>query len=133
VLYDPYTKQFQPGFKYCKPCPPTKEDTNVYSPGGGGNFKVIITDPDNGDDIPSTYTVKATVTGPNTIVAVEFCLDNSPCVADTSSPYSRKFTNMSPGNHEITVRAYDDSGNVEDDSINIKVVGGFPLMLSPPN
>lgn len=129
VLYDPYTKLYQPSFKYCKPCPPTREDPNTYT-GSSGNLHVTITSPNNNQNVSNDFTVKASVTGPNTILAVEFFIDGNKKNTDFSSPYQYTFNNISPGSHTITVKAYDDSGESDEDSIDVDVVGGGPI--GPP-
>ena len=121
VLYDPYTKLFRPGFKYCKPCPPTKVDPNVYTP-KADNLSVVITSPDDGDSVGASFTVKTQVAGPNPIAAVEFYLDEDWKATKTKEPYSYKFTGVSSGDYTITVRAYDDSGDSVEESIDVEVV-----------
>ncbi|OGY26379.1 MAG: hypothetical protein A2Z24_01185 [Candidatus Woykebacteria bacterium RBG_16_44_10] len=131
VLYDPYTKLFRPSFKYCKPCPPTKVDPNVYTP-AADNLSIVITSPDDGDSVGLSIPVKTQVAGPNPIMAVEFYLDDTLKATKTKEPYSYTFTGVSPGDHTITVKAYDDSGDSVEDSIDVEVSVGMPLINSPP-
>ncbi|HEX7456040.1 MAG TPA: transglycosylase domain-containing protein [Candidatus Nanoarchaeia archaeon] len=131
VMYDPYTKIFNPSFKYCNPCPPTKTDPNVYTP-KADDLSVIITLPEDEADVGSSFTVKAQAVGPNTIVAVEFYLDDVLIVTKTSDPYNAAYSDIPAGDHTITVKAYDDSGDSVEDSIDVKVVGGIPLIYLPP-
>jgi penicillin-binding protein 1C len=131
VLYDPYTKQFSPGFKYCKPCPPTKTDTKIYTP-KADSLAVIITSPSDNQTVGTNFTVKVEATGPNDIVAVEFYLDDVLIATKTNDPYSAAFSGISVGDHEIKVKVYDNSGDSVEESIDVVVAGGVPLMNSPP-
>jgi len=125
TLYDPYTKQFQPGFKYCKPCAPTKTDTKIYTP-SADSLSVVITAPEDNGSVGTNFDVTTQVAGPNTIIAVEFYLDGELKFTKTTDPYTVNFPGVSVGDHEITVKAYDDSGDSVEESIDITVAGGFP-------
>lgn len=131
VMTDPYTKAFNPSFKYCKPCPPTKTDTNIYSP-QADSLEIVITSPEDNADVGTDFTVTAQVAGPNPIVAVEFYIDGDWKNTKLNEPYTVTFSGVSPGNHEITVRAFDDSGDSTEKSIDVSVNGGLPLINSPP-
>lgn len=136
VMYDPYTKLFRPGFKYCKPCPPTKVDPNVYTP-QADNFSVVITSPEDGANVGSSFKVTAKISGPNKIQAVVFYLDGDPkqSITSPSSNVSYTFSGVSPDKHEIKVELYDDSGDSRaEQTIEVTVVGGggLPLNNSPP-
>lgn len=131
VLYDPYTKQFRPGFKQCKPCPPTKTDTKVYTP-KSDTLTIVITTPGDNQTVGSDFTVSATVTGPNPITGIEFYLDDVLQFTDTSEPYSTDFSSVSVGDHEIMVKAYDDSGDSKEETIDVTVPGGIPIIFPPP-
>ncbi len=134
VLTDPYTRLFQPYFKYCKPCPPTKKDTRIYSPNGPeGDLVVKITKPEDGANVGSKdFTVKATASGPNPIDRVEFYFYGSatPDAVDTSPPYGASFFDVAPGDYTIKAIVYDSEGNSSEDAISLTVAGGTPL--GPP-
>lgn len=126
VLYDPYLKIFKSGYR-CKPCPPTQVDPNTYDSSSSGSFSLQITSPSDGATVGSTFTVKALVSSPNTVISVEFYLDGILKV-DESAPYQATFSSVSSGNHEILVRAYDSSGDSVEKSIEVKVnPSGGPL------
>ena len=131
VLYDPYTKQFQPGFKQCKPCPPTKTDTKVYTP-KADTLTIVITTPDDHQTVGSDFTLSSPISAPNPITGIEFYLDGVLQFTDASKPYSTQFASGSIGDHEIMVQAYDDSGDSKDETIDVTVPGGTPLIHSPP-
>jgi 1A family penicillin-binding protein len=132
VMRDPYTKIFMPNYKRCSPsCPPTKTDPKVYTP-KPDNFSIVITSPADDATVGSNFKVKTQVAGPNTILAVEFYLDGDLEVTVLNSPYTANFNGISPGDHTITVRAYDDSGDSVEESIDVTVSGGAPLINSPP-
>ncbi|MEX0621615.1 MAG: transglycosylase domain-containing protein [Candidatus Woykebacteria bacterium] len=131
VLYDPYTKLFKPGFKYCKPCPPTKTDTKVYTP-KSDSLTVVIVSPEDNQKVGSDFTVVVEASGPNDITAVQFFLDGILKNTKPSKPYTASFKNVSPGDHEVTVRVYDDSGDSVEETIDVEVEGGLPLIHSPP-
>ncbi len=133
VMYDPYTKMFQPNLKYCgSSCPPTKTDPKVYTP-KPGKFSIVITSPSDNQTVGSSFIVKVQVSGPNPILAVEFWLDNDTASKETklNEPFKATLSG-DPGDHTITVKAYDDSGNSVEETIDITVSGGTPLINSPP-
>ena len=121
VLKDPYTERFNPSFKYCKPCPPTKVDNNYYNPSGEEKPVVTITTPSNGATVGSNFTVTAKITTPYTVTKVEFYFDGSLYSTITNSPYSAEFSLAGAGNHQITVKAFDSAGSSGESSINVNV------------
>ena len=128
VLYDPYTKIFKLGYTRCKPCPPTKVDTNTYDSSGDGDFSLQITSPSDGSTVGNNFTVKASVSSPNTVLSVEFYLDGGAPKVDAFSPYQVTFSSVPNGDHEILVRAYDSSGDSVEKTIDINVnPSGGPL------
>jgi len=131
VMTDPYTKAFNPNFKYCKPCPPTRTDTNIYSL-QADSLDIVIVSPEDNANVGTSFTVTAQVAGPNPIVAVEFYIDGDWKNTKLNEPYTVIFSGVSPGNHEITVKAFDDSGDSVEKSIDVDVSGGLPLINSPP-
>jgi 1A family penicillin-binding protein len=132
TLYDPYTKIFRPNYRQCSPsCPPTKVDPKVYTP-KADNFTIVITSPNDNATVGSNFKVEAQVSGPNTIVAVEFYLDTDLKFTKLNDPYSANFNGVSIGDHTIVVKAYDDSGDSIEESIDVTVAGGAPLNNSPP-
>jgi len=134
IMYDPYTKLFQPTFRLCSPspCPPTEVDPNIYTP-TSDDLAIVITTPSNDQNVATSFDVKANVTGPNQIVMVEFYLDAVLVGSDPTSPYSVTYNSVPPGKHTVKVKAYDSSGSSKQVSIQVKVVGGgAPMILSPP-
>ena len=125
VMYDPYTKIYQSNLKYCgSSCPPTKKDPKVYT-SKPGNFTIVITKPSNNATVDSNFNVEVKVSGPNTILAVEFYLDKNenpvPKYTKLNAPFSANFSNVLSGDHTITAKAYDDSGDSVEESINVTV------------
>ena len=131
VLVDPYTKLYMPSYRYCNPCPPTESDQNTYTP-GSDELTLVITAPSNNSTVGTSFTVTIQVSGPKKILGVEYYIDNNLKDTKTSPPYTQYFTGVSPGNHKVEVKAYDDSGDSIKESINVKVVAGGPLGNSPP-
>jgi len=123
VLYDPYTKLFRPGYRRCKPCPPTKVDPKTYTD-NVNEFTLDITSPSDGSTVGPNFTVIANAASPNSIIAVEFTLDGGSTKTDTSSPYQATFTSVPSGDHTIVVKAFDSSGDSLEKSIEIEVVSG---------
>ena len=122
VLTDPYTRIFQPSLRYCKPCPPTKADKKIYSSTNvDGDFTVKITSPTDGDIVGKDFDVIVTVSSPNPVTKVEFYIGGSatPDAVDNVAPYSGSFLDVSEGNYEIKVIAYDTQGNDVDERIDI--------------
>lgn len=122
VLYDPYTKLFNPSYKKCGPCPPTTVDTNTTA----DKPDVNITEPDNNDKVSGFFQVKADVdpVGGTSITNVKFYIDDVEKGTDSSGPnYSATLNTLglSNGNHTLTVKAFADDGKVGEDSITIKV------------
>lgn len=121
VMYDPYTNIYQPNLKYCgSSCPPTKKDPKVYT-SKPGNFTIVITSPSNNATVGRNFKVAVKVSGPNTILAVEFELDGNEEFTKLNAPFSANFSNVSLGDHIITAKAYDDSGDLVEESINVTV------------
>ena len=88
---------------------------------GIDSLAVVITSPDDNQTVGVSFTVAATVNGPNPITAVEFYLDGDLKSTDTTALYSTIFSKVSDGNHEIRVKAYDDSGDSVEETIDIEV------------
>ena len=126
VLTDPYIDIFRPGSKQCRPCPPTKVDTRTYSSSGSSDLKVIISSPTDGAIVGKDFDINVTATGPDPITKVEFFVGGSatPDAVDNVAPYSASFIDVSDGNYEIKVKAYDSKGETDEDTIDIEVVGG---------
>ncbi|MCH8821600.1 PBP1A family penicillin-binding protein, partial [Patescibacteria group bacterium] len=118
VLTDPYTEIFNSGFKQCKPCPPTKTDTKIYSTGSTSSLTISISSPVDGATTGVDFTVSANASGPNTITKVEFYVGGSatPDAVDTTSPYSASFTDVDEGNYEIKVIVYDSKNKTEEET-----------------
>ena len=137
VMYDPYTKLFQPSFKQCSPspCPPTETDPNVYTP-ASNNLTVVITSPADNAEVSSTFPVKVELAGPNQITAVEFYLSNVLKNTATFPPNSVTYTftgvTPSPTKYTIMVKVYDSTGDSKSTSVKVKVIGGMPMIFSPP-
>lgn len=136
VLTDPYIDLFQPGKKQCKPCPPTKVDTKTYttsaSASASSSLKAVITSPADGAIVGKDFDVSATATGPDSITKVEFYVGGSatPDSVDNVAPYSASFIDVSEGDYEIKVIAYDTKGKTDEDTIDIEVVDGAGTPLS---
>jgi len=127
IMYDPYTKLFQPTFRLCSPspCPPTETDPNVYTP-QADNLTVVITSPEDNANVPSTFTVEAELAGPKQITAAEFYLNGllKETINFPPSKVSYTFTGVSPSlvKYTVMVKAYDTDGNSKSASIKVKVI-----------
>ena len=75
---------------------------------------VSITSPDNNSKAKGMVTVKAEASDENGVTKTELYVDGVLMDTDTSSPYSFTWDtiNVSKGRHELTVKAYDEAGNV---------------------
>jgi len=128
VMYDPYTKIFNPGFRQCSPspCPPTETDTNIYTP-SSDTLTVSITSPIDGQTVSANFTVNAQVAGPHQIIAVEFRLEGVLKCTVHNLPYSCSMSWPGPYGpappRTIKVKAYDSSGDSKEESINVKITG----------
>lgn len=137
IMYDPYTKMFQPGFRQCSPspCPPTETDPNVYSP-QPNNLTVVITSPADNANVSSTFPVTVQLSGPNQLTAAEFYLNDAlkHTITFPSATVSYTYIGVAPSATKYTVKVvvYDSSGDSQSTSIKVKVVGGTPMILSPP-
>ncbi|OGY22257.1 MAG: hypothetical protein A2126_03430 [Candidatus Woykebacteria bacterium GWB1_45_5] len=136
VMYDPYTKQFQPSFKLCKPsCPPTETDSNVYTP-LPTSLSVVITSPGDDATVSTSFTLKAKLAGPNQLTAVEFYLNGvlKETLTFPPSDVSHTFSGVapSPTKYTVMVKVYDSAGDSKTASIKVKVTAGSPMILSPP-
>ncbi|QEE17390.1 Ig-like domain-containing protein [Promethearchaeum syntrophicum] len=92
----------------------------------GGDYEkpvVSITAPTNGATVQDTISISATATDNVGVVKTQYKIDAGAWTDDLTAPYSWSWdtTTASEGSHSITVRAYDEAGNYEEDSISVTV------------
>ncbi len=88
---------------------------------------VSILDPDSGDTVSDTVTIRVKAGDDTGIDRVECFIDGEPFDTDRSKPYSFKWDTEDEWNssHTILVRAYDLDGNSDSDSISV-IVNNLP-------
>lgn len=84
---------------------------------------VEITSPASGDIVGGEVIVKAAATDAGGIYKVKFYIDGAYIASDTSFPYmySWKTASFTEGAHNLTVQAFDESGNSAKDHIGVTV------------
>lgn len=92
----------------------------------GGDYEkpvVSITSPNNGATVQDTISILATATDNEGVIKTQYNIDGGSWVDDLTAPYAWSWdtTTASEGSHTITVRAYDEAGNFEEDSISVTV------------
>jgi len=92
----------------------------------GGDYEkpvVSITAPSNGATVQDTTNIQATATDNVGVVKTQYKIDSGAWTDDLTSPYSWSWdtTTASEGSHSITVRAYDEAGNYDEDLISVTV------------
>ncbi len=99
---------------------------------------VTISSPNNGQTISNPTTlIQAEVTAKETILYVQFIVDNEVVNADSTSPYEYEWNNFYWADdqlHEIKVTAYNSEGVPGSDSISVKVsedASSNPTLLEP--
>lgn len=96
---------------------------------------VSVTAPAGGSTVSagSTVTVTASAADNVAVTKVEFYVDNSLKATDTSSPYSYAWstTGVTAGNHSITARAYDATGNAATSAPVFVTVAGASTPTPP--
>ncbi len=99
---------------------------------------VTISSPNDGQTITTPTTlIKAEVTTKETIIYVQFIVDNEVVNADSTSPYEYEWNNFYWADdqlHEIKVTAYNSEGVPGSDSISVKVseeAASNPTLLEP--
>jgi subtilisin family serine protease len=84
---------------------------------------VLISSPDEGSKVKRNTMIKAAASDNVGVIRVEFYIDNvlRAIQSATRDTYSWKWNtgNASNGNHTITVKAYDEAGNVGIDSVSV--------------
>ncbi len=115
-------------FSFCSSS--TKNTSNTPS--------VTISSPNDGQTISSPTTlIKAEVTVKETILYVQFIVDNEVVNTDSTSPYEYEWNNFYWADnqlHEIQVTAYNNEGVPGSDSISVKVseeAASNPILLEP--
>jgi len=89
------------------------------------NFKITITDPEDGETIDDVIYVKAKVEGNESeIEKVKFYVDGESVYTDEEEPWKWQLDpeEFDEGEHTIKVRAYDKEGNTTEDEIEIEIV-----------
>ena len=81
---------------------------------------VTITTPSANQSVGSSFVVEADVDTPLTVLKVEFYLNDVLVSSDTSIPYSASLSADS-GDQRITVKAYDSSGAVGSEEIDVSI------------
>ncbi len=84
---------------------------------------VSITSPANGATVSGTVALAATASDNVGVSRVEFRVDGTLLVSDTSAPYSTTWNaaGAAPGTHTIQARAYDAAGNTTNSSVTVTV------------
>lgn len=96
----------------------------INQTGGGGEFKITITDPSDGDTIDDVVYVKVNVTGNESkIEKVKFYMNSTTTYTDTEEPYKWQLDNteFAEGWWILKAKVYDMNGNTKEDTIDIKI------------
>ena len=106
----------------------------ISDPGDTTPPTVSITNPSNGATVSGTVSVTATASDNVGVTKVEFYVDDSLKVTDTSSPYSYSWdtTSYSDSSHTVKAKAYDAANNHASDT-NTVTVDNDPVNNEPPN
>jgi hypothetical protein len=88
----------------------------VGPPPTGGAPTVTISSPANHATVSGTVTIQASATDDTKVKTVEIYIDGRRAITRHALPVTRKWNasarSVRPGTHTITVKAYDDQGNV---------------------
>lgn len=95
---------------------------------------------EDGQEVQAAFTVVPDLSACNPIAKVELYLDGVLVFEATNKPFHLIYDyydlqRKSPGNHQVTVRAYDNAGVVSDDvavTINVLPLAGTPVVATPP-
>jgi hypothetical protein len=95
---------------------------------------VAIQSPANGATLSGTVPITATATDDSGIDHVEFWIDGTLRFATSTTPYqwSLDTTGLANGLHDVTVKAYDTSGNIASSSITCTVDNTIPPLPGIP-
>lgn len=96
----------------------------VEEEGGGDEFTITITDPDDGETIDDVTSVKANVTNNESeMEKVKFYMDAETVYTDMESPWKWSLdpADFDEGEYVLKVKAYDVDGNTVEDSIDIEI------------
>ncbi len=93
--------------------------------GGGDEFTITITDPEDGEIIDDVIYVKAEVEGNESeIEKVKFYVDGESVYTDEEEPWKWQLDpeEFDEGEHTIRVKAYDVDDNTVEDEIDVEIV-----------
>ncbi len=92
-------------------------------------ISVNITSPSNGETVSGTINVTANVISSNGIAHVDFYVDSTLKISETTSPYSMSLetTTLSNGQHTLKAIAYDNSGNSAQSVEQVTVQNATPV------
>lgn len=80
-------------------------------------------------DAPASIRIAATATDPDGIARVEFYNGTTLLGTDTTAPYEWNWNNVTPGNYDLSVKAFDTKGQVGVSATNsIRVVNSNPVI-----
>jgi chitinase len=105
----------------------------VFAQGNTGMPVVSITSPVNGATVTpgSSVVINATASDAGgSISKVEFLLDGAKVGEDASSPYSYTINTIAAGNHTLSAKATDNSGNTASASVSINASTNTPPVVS---
>jgi hypothetical protein len=112
------------------------DDLTVNNGGGGDTTapNVDITSPNNGATVADTITIYASASDNVAVDRVEFYVDGDYLSSDSTSSYTANFNTeqVSNGQHTISAKAIDTSGNSDTDSITVNVDNDNPPPPPPP-
>lgn len=116
-------------------CVPTGFGDNCNTPSDTTAPSVKVTSPAVGANVSgSTVTVSATATDNVAVSKVDFFINGVSIGSDTSAPYSVVWdsSKVANGDHQVSARGYDTSGNASTDSIIVKASNGDTLAPTTP-
>ncbi len=97
--------------------------TTTTTNAGAGAPTVVITSPEPGATVAGSVVIRASATDNGTVKSIEVYVDGRLLVRRQSSSVARQWiagaAKVSTGDHTITVKAYDDQGNVGTRSITV--------------
>ena len=93
--------------------------------GGGANQRPMasISSPTEGQNVPSSFTVTASVIDDDLTMA-ELYVDGDLKGTKTAGPFEFQVTNLSTGGHTVEVIGYDAAGQTNSSLVNVNVTGG---------
>ncbi|HUD21198.1 MAG TPA: penicillin-binding transpeptidase domain-containing protein, partial [Candidatus Saccharimonadales bacterium] len=99
--------------------PPTQKCTadNSTTP------SISITSPSNGATVSGNFDIIASASAPSGVASVDFAIDNTVILTDTSAPYQTSYNaaNLSAGSHTISATVTSVSGSTANTQITINV------------